>query len=343
MRASIRKRKWNYRGKKTRAWTVDWSEGTRRRRKQFKTRQEAKDFLTARLKRRRSERYGVVQDIAFKAFVAIFEQAKTWRSARYRENTILILQKNFRRFDDVNLAELTAEMVEGFKRERMVTVSASTVRNDLAALSGMCRWAVRLGYLAENPVRDIERPPLPVKQDNPADYMPPGDFAKLLNAAGRDTPLYEFATYTGLRLEELVQLEWPDVRDGFVTVRQGKGRKQRLVPLLPEALEALKTVPRHPGMPRIFWWAKHRVTVNRRFKKAAKRAKLAAGYHFHVLRHTFASWALMAGVPIEVVAKAMGHSSIAVTRRYGHLAPDYQRLELRKMSRFAGPKQGTRQ
>jgi integrase len=60
------------------------------------------------------------------------------------------------------------------------------------------------------------------------------------------------------------------------------------------------------------------------------------------LRHTFASWALMSGVPLEVVAKAMGHSSTAVTRRYGHLAPDYQRLELRKMSGFLGHKQGPR-
>jgi integrase len=84
--------------------------------------------------------------------------------------------------------------------------------------------------------------------------MPPEDFAKLVDAAGRDKPLYEFAAYTGLRLEELVQLEWPDVRDGFVTVRTGKGRKQRLVPLLPEAVEALKSVPRHLGMPRVFWW-----------------------------------------------------------------------------------------
>ena len=48
----------------------------------------------------------------------------------------------------------------------------------------------------------------------------------------------------------------------------------------------------------------------------------------------------MAGVPIEVVAKAMGHSSTAVTRHYGHLAPDYQRLELRKMSGLIGPRQG---
>jgi integrase len=43
---------------------------------------------------------------------------------------------------------------------------------------------------------------------------------------------------------------------------------------------------------------------------------------FHTLRHTFASWLVMRGVPLYDVAKLMGHNTIVMTQRYGHLAPD---------------------
>lgn len=43
---------------------------------------------------------------------------------------------------------------------------------------------------------------------------------------------------------------------------------------------------------------------------------------FHTLRHTFASWSVMAGVNIYTLQKIMGHSSISMTERYSHLAPD---------------------
>ncbi len=46
---------------------------------------------------------------------------------------------------------------------------------------------------------------------------------------------------------------------------------------------------------------------------------------FHSLRHTYASWAVMAGVPLYIVGKAIGHKSLSMTQRYDHLAPDSHR------------------
>jgi integrase len=99
-------------------------------------------------------------------------------------------------------------------------------------------------YLHTNPAKEVERPSPPVKQDAPARYMPREEFDKLIAKARNDKPLYEFAVWTGLRITELIILEWLDARGGYVLVRRGKGRAQRIVPLLPPALEALKTVPR---------------------------------------------------------------------------------------------------
>jgi integrase len=46
---------------------------------------------------------------------------------------------------------------------------------------------------------------------------------------------------------------------------------------------------------------------------------------FHTLRHTYASWAVMAGVPLYVVGKALGHKTLMMTQRYSHLAPESHR------------------
>ena len=46
---------------------------------------------------------------------------------------------------------------------------------------------------------------------------------------------------------------------------------------------------------------------------------------FHTLRHTYASWAVMAGLPLYVVGKALGHRTLTITQRYSQLAPDSHR------------------
>ena len=190
---------------------------------------------------------------------------------------------------------------------------------------------MKLHYATQNPVKDVDRPSLPVKQDNPAAFLSAEEVWHLLSIAGNDQPLYTFAVWTGLRLTELLHLEWPDIKDGFVIVRRGKGRKQRLVPLAPQADEALKQVPRRLKELRVFWWMRDRYTTLRRFKRRLGWAGITKPFTFHALRHTFASFAAMSGVDLQVIAETLGHSTTSVTRRYAHLSPDYRRNELLKM------------
>jgi integrase len=106
------------------------------------------------------------------------------------------------------------------------------------------------------------------------------------------------------------------------------------VPLLPQVLQALKEVPRRLNEPRVFWWMRDRYTTLRRFKRRLEWAELPTTFHFHHLRHCFGSYAAQAGVHLEVIAQAMGHSSTSVTRLYAHLSPDYRRKELLKMAKL---------
>jgi integrase len=73
--------------------------------------------------------------------------------------------------------------------------------------------------------------------------------------------------------------------------------------------------------------------------KAVARAKITPSISFHGLRHTWASLAVMGGMPLLVVARNLGHSDTRmVERHYGHLAPSYIADEIRK----AAPRFGTK-
>ena len=58
------------------------------------------------------------------------------------------------------------------------------------------------------------------------------------------------------------------------------------------------------------------------FNTACRRLGIE-NFHIHDLRHTFASWLVMEGVPLFEVSKLLRHASIQMTERYAHLAPDY--------------------
>ncbi len=327
----LSKRRWKYQGQTHSAWLVNWRESGKRHRRQFSTKREAKLFVEKLIRERDAVVYHEpLPGITLRDFTKVYEQKKLWKTESYRERVLRALRAS--PFDGSLLSSIQRPGIEQFREERLRSAAPSTVRQELAALADCLKYAVRLGYLRKNPAADVERPSLPVKQDDPAAFIPREDFEKLLAVSGRDASLFRFAAWTGLRITELLNLETTDVQNGFALVRRGKGRKQRLVPLLPEAKKALALAPRSFEKPgKVFGWAADRHAVLRRFQRRCKKAGLPR-YRFHDLRHSFASWAAMSGVSLEVIAQVLGHTSTTVTKKYAHLHPDYQRRELLKMA-----------
>ena len=82
-----------------------------------------------------------------------------------------------------------------------------------------------------------------------------------------------------------------------------------------------------------------RVAVSAVFKRVVEEVGLNSGITdsrqkvvFHTLRHTFASWLVQKGTPLYTVAELMGHTSLAMTTRYAHLAPDNMRKAVDSIS-----------
>jgi integrase/recombinase XerD len=159
--------------------------------------------------------------------------------------------------------------------------------------------------------------------------LAPDEVTRLFDAAGgRDRTLLRTAYALGLRVSELVALRLEDVdaARGLVVVRQGKGAKDRLVPLSARLLEELRAYWRH-YRPRPWLFPGGRrgthlsvAGVQRVVRRAAQRAGLDKRISPHTLRHSYATHLLEAGADLLTIQRVLGHKDLKTTARYLHLS-----------------------
>jgi site-specific recombinase XerD len=132
---------------------------------------------------------------------------------------------------------------------------------------------------------------------------------------------------TGLRLSELTHLEVGDIDSSrmLVRVRQGKGQKDRVVPLSRRLLDELRTYWKAARPRRLLFPGSrperpvHDTLVQRAIKEAARRAGIAKNVSPHVLRHSFATHLLEAGTDLRTLQRILGHTSLSTTALYTHV------------------------
>lgn len=234
-------------------------------------------------------------------------------------------------------------------------LSAASIARKLSAWRGFFEWLGEHQALAANPVAGVRPPkrarPLPkaLSADDavrlvaqPAPSAAADDPARLCDAA-----MFELLYSSGLRVSELVGLDWrylqqPDhVSAGWIdfdaaeVLVTGKGSKLRRVPVGAPALAALRRwlqvrpqLDRSGASPALFLGGRgNRISarlVQLRLKAHARAIGLASDVHPHVLRHSFASHVLQSSGDLRAVQEMLGHAQIASTQVYTSL--DFQRL-----------------
>ena len=163
-------------------------------------------------------------------------------------------------------------------------------------------------------------------------YLTVAQARRLVNAANPEfRPLVQAALQTGCRYSELTRLEVADFNpdSGTLAIRQSKSGKARHVVLTDEGVLFFKQLTSGRAGNEIMlrrangeaWRASHQL---RPTAQACQHAKINPPVSFHALRHTWASHAVMNGVPLLVVVKNLGHADTRmVEKHYGHLAPSY--------------------
>ena len=257
---------------------------------------------------------------------------KTWRA--YRSDLGLFATWFTQTTGDPFAAsKLTRIDVRDYKQHLLAVEgkAAATVNRRLAALRAFCQWAKRKGLVTELATEGIADVPVPRQAPRALDERAIDRVLRRSAQSGnrRDHALLMTFRHTGIRVAELCDLRVGDVvtseRKGTLTVRAGKGMKQRTVPLNADVRRAIATYLEHdrPGhTPDEFLFISRR-TRTRLTEKAVRELAAKYGYqamvedaHPHAFRHSFATELLRKGVPLTAVGALLGHESLQSTARY---------------------------
>lgn len=216
----------------------------------------------------------------------------------------------------------------------------SSIGRKLAALRKFFRYLVATHKIEKDPLRLIQSP----KQEKPLPaFLSVDDAFQLLGAIKiangldvRDRAVLEVFYSTGIRVSELVGLNWVDADFQLGIIRVvGKGAKERIVPIGEIAMQALRDYSQEQrkrwqlackGETPVFLNNRgERITtrsVARIVEKHLKQAGIPIKMGPHGLRHSFATHLLNSGADLRVIQELLGHASLSTTQKYTHLNLD---------------------
>lgn len=215
--------------------------------------------------------------------------------------------------------------------------SKSTVARKLATLRSFYKFCLRRGYVQTHPLSSIRTPkqekrlPKFLEVDDITRLLSTPDDTTLLGA--RDRSMLEVLFSTGVRVSELVDLNFADIDfTGQVIRVRGKGKKQRTTPIGPTAIASLQKyleLRRADARSASFdssalFVNKHGQrlstrSVRRKLDKYLAQCGLDPSISPHTLRHSFATHLLNNGADLRSVQELLGHQSISTTQIYTHL------------------------
>jgi integrase len=223
------------------------------------------------------------------------------------------------RFGDKYLDKVSPAEVELAILERTANIKPGTYNLWIAIIKRIFNYAVELGILGVSPVKLKKK-----RVEGRIRFLTHEEADRLLEACKKHKHWYEtvyIALYTGLRKREIRTLRSEDVRDGMLYVRAevSKSKKVRRIPLTKELTAFFETA----GFNYDF-------VFDRAFRRIVRSLGIK-DFHFHDLRHTFASWLVQKGVDLYIVKELLGHSSIVMTQRYAHLTRQHLDAAMEKL------------
>jgi integrase len=273
--------------------------------------------------------------VTFKAMTERFlleKEAAKKKTIQSDKNIIARLLAAFG--SETPLTEITSPKISEYRLTRLTIVSPKTgkrlepgtVNRELQVIRGLLRMAAgeECEYLAKAPTVKMEREP-----EGRLRFLSEDEATRLLDecrkAAEHPNPtnrsprlhaLVVVALHTGMRRGELCGLVWSrvDFSRGVIQLEKTKANRRREIPMNRAVYDALSALPK--AGERVF-----PSTYRTAFEHAVERARIE-DFTFHGLRHTFASWLTMKGRPLKEVSELLGHSSVKMTERYAHLAPE---------------------
>jgi len=266
-------------------------------------------------------------------------------------------------FGRLELKDFTTRTVELYYRGFTDSGrTISTANRYLQTLKAMFTKAVEWELVEEDVLKRVRRVKLLPENNRRLRFLSRVEGQALINACEPHLkPIVITALNTGMRREEILSLEWEkhvDLKHGFILLNRTKNGERREVPINQTLKGVFQGLVRHINSFYVFTDSAGRRfrDLKRSFTSACRKAEwekcLACSFErqksegespgncpqcskevlrvvgindfrFHDLRHTFASWLVMAGIDLTTVSRLLGHKSLTMTLRYSHLAPSH--------------------
>lgn len=254
----------------------------------------------------------------------------------YSKNTINTYLNALNHLNDEikkDILKLTSKDIENFISE--LELESSSISNYLSAYKTFYNYYIKIGQININPIDKVDTPKL---SKHLPTYLTVEEVDKLLDIeikdafSARNKSILELLYATGLRISELINLEFKniDLNDCIVRI-MGKGSKERIVPINDLAIKYLKIYVKDYRYKLVKTEQNNYVYLNNHGKKMTrqgvfkmiKKRTLETGIKKdvspHTLRHSIATHMLENGADLRIIQEFLGHESIGTTQIYTHL------------------------
>lgn len=223
-------------------------------------------------------------------------------------------------FGKYSLAVVDSKMIAKYRDIRLQTVGASAVNKEIKLFASIIdiagkEWGIQLSV---NPCRFVSLPAEPRGRNR---RLEGDEYKRLLKACETESKeaaaIFVFAVETGARLGEILSLKWSEVDFSRSIAELNDGKTgDRVIPLSPVAVKAIKSLPRSGE--RVFptWIASD--SFNKVWRRICKAAEVS-NLHFHDLRHEGVSRLFERGFNVVEVAAVSGHKTLSMLNRYTHM------------------------
>lgn len=237
--------------------------------------------------------------------------------------------------------------IEFFFRER-AHLSKSAQKHIYIALNGIFKTAAENHFCKENPVK---KQTSLSKKENKIKVFSPTQVKKILEDAKKHQYgiLVQLLLYTGLRIGELIALQWTDIdfKNNLINIQRAvtraengnykektpKSGKERIIGINETLKDILLNLPKK-GIYILTDENGHQLTYNSYYWKYNKFFEETNNYYLspHKCRHTYATYLLKGGADLRVIQSLLGHSNINVTEIYTHIDTDDIKANVVKLS-----------
>lgn len=245
------------------------------------------------------------------------------KSARNIAYTVkfLVLTFNEKPLDSFKLADVEKLQNDAISRGLSVRTANSFVNITLTMLNKACEWEL----IDEQVIKAVKKCKKLKGENKRLRYLNMEESKRLISFCDSHIkPIVITALNTGMRRGEILGLTWDriDFENGVILLDKTKNGERREIPINNTLRKTLSGIVRNIKTDYVFYnplTLKKYGDLKKSWHTALRKAHIL-DFHFHDLRHTFASWLVMKGVDLFTVQKLLGHKSITMTLRYAHLA-----------------------